>query len=87
LNELGEIPDSAEICSSLNLTPAKLDAALKSLLVDDFVVLAVLERRKIDLTAEGQQYEQVGTPEFQYASALELGDEVLKSDVETRVGA
>ena len=76
-----------ELCNSLNLTPLKVDAALKSLLVDDYVVLEVIEKRKIELTEEGQQYERVGTPEFQYCSALELNQETLKTDVEGIVGA
>jgi len=39
------------------------------------------------LTGEGEQYERVGTPEFQYASALEVGAETLKTDVEAKIGA
>lgn len=64
-----------------------MDAALKSLLVDEYIVLDVIERRHIELTAEGSSYVQDGTPEFQYASALTVGEEILKSDVETKVGA
>jgi hypothetical protein len=37
---------------------------LKSLLVDDFVVLDVIERRKIELTVEGREYAEKGTPEY-----------------------
>lgn len=39
------------------------------------------------MTGEGEQYERVGTPEFQYASALEVGAETLKTDVEAKIGA
>lgn len=53
INENDLIADSTELCSSLNLAPAKVDAALKSLLVDDYVVLEVLEVRAIELTGEG----------------------------------
>ena len=87
LNEHGQIGDSADLCSTLSLAPAKVDAALKSLLVDEFVVLDVIERRKIELTEEGSQYQREGTPEFQYASGLEVGTEVLKTEVEAQVGA
>ena len=80
------IEDSAQIVASLNLTPAKVDAAVKSLLVDEYVVLEVIERRRLDLTAEGQGYATNGTPEFQYASALVNGVETLKTDVEAIVG-
>lgn len=87
LNEKETIADSADVCTALSVTPAKMDAALKSLLVDEFVVLEVIERRKIELTAEGQQYVTEGTPEFQYASALQVGAETLKTEVEAQVGA
>ena len=65
----------------------KLDAAVKSLLVDEFVVLDVIERRELALTDEGKGYAENGTPEFQYASALEVGVETLKTDMDGRVGA
>ena len=65
----------------------KLDAAVKSLLVDEFVVLDVIERRELALTEEGKGYAENGTPEFQYASALEVGVETLKTDMDGRVGA
>ena len=71
----------------MGISPLKLDAAVKSLLVDDYVVLDVIERKFIALTEEGEGYARAGTPEFQYASALQVGAEVLKSDVEAQVGA
>jgi len=46
------------------VAPAKVDAAVKSLLVDDYVVLEVIERRRIELSEEGQGYADSGTPEF-----------------------
>ena len=52
----GEIADTAELVASLSITPAKLDAAVKSLLVDEYVVLEVIERRKIELSEEGKGY-------------------------------
>ena len=63
-SESGEITDTAEVVVSLNVTPARLDAALKSLLVDEYVVLAVIERRRIELSEEGTGYATNGTPEF-----------------------
>ena len=87
LNESGEIADSSSLETELNMTHAKVDASLKSLLVDDYIVLEVIERRSIVLTEEGSGYATSGTPEFQYASALEVGAEVLKTDVEAKVGA
>lgn len=50
-------------------------------------MLNVIERRKIELTEEGAQYQREGTPEFQYARALEVGTEMLKTEVEAQVGA
>ena len=87
LNENETIADTADIGSALKLTPAKVDAAVKSLLVDDYVALEVIERRKIELSEEGSGYAQSGTPEFQYASALVVGVETLKTEIEATVGA
>ena len=88
LNENGVIADTAiDMVEKLSITPAKADAALKSLLVDDYVVLEVIERRSIELSQEGKDYVKDGTPEFQYASALVLNEETLKTEIEARVGA
>ena len=73
--------------AKIGVTPLKLDAALKSLNVDEYVVLEVIERRILELTKEGAGYAKTGTPEFQYASALTVGEEVSKADVEKKVGA
>ena len=64
-----------------------MDAALKSLLVDDFVKLDVISKQKLELTKEGAGYAEKGTPEFQYASALVADEVTAKSEVENRVGA
>lgn len=64
----------------------QIDAALKSLLVDDYVVLEVIERKKIELTEEGKGYADNGTPEYQYANALELNVQTPKTEVEAKVG-
>lgn len=59
---------------------------MKSLLVDDYLVLDVIERKKIELTEEGKGYADNGTPEYQYANALELNVQMLKTEVEAKVG-
>jgi hypothetical protein len=41
-----------------------LDKSLKSLLVDDYLVLTVIERKTIELTDEGASYASKGTPEY-----------------------
>jgi len=87
LNENEVIADSAVLISEAGNSAAQVDAALKSLLVDDYVVLEVIERKTIELTNEAQGYVENGTPEFQYASALETGVQTLKTDVEAKVGA
>ena len=53
LNDNGEIADSADLCAQLGVTAPKMDAALKSLNVDEYVVLEVIERKSIQLTQEG----------------------------------
>ncbi len=42
----------------------QIDAALKSLVVDDYIVLSVIEKRRVELTEEGMGYALKGTPEF-----------------------
>lgn len=85
--DAGQIADTAELVTDLQITPAKLDAAVKSLLVDEYVVLDVIERRKIELSEEGQGYARDGTPEYQYATALTLNAETNKAEFEKQVGA
>jgi len=46
----------------------------------------VIEKRRIELTEEGSGYALKGTPEYQYASALEMGVTTPKSEVEAKVG-
>jgi len=67
------IEDSATIVEKEKITAAKMDAALKSLNVDEYVSLEVIERKTIALTEEGEDNAKNGTPEFQYASAMEKG--------------
>lgn len=81
------IEDTAVYAKELGIAHTDLDKALKSLLVDDYLVLTVIERKVIELTDEGATYASKGTPEYQYASALVVGVATEKSEVETRVGA
>ncbi len=83
----GTIEDTALYAKELGIAHTDLDKSLKSLLVDDYLVLTVIERKVIELTDEGATYASKGTPEYQYASALALGVVTEKSDVEARVGA
>ena len=56
LNRESEIKDSEELVQTLKQSSATVDAALKSLLVDEYVVLEVIERRRLILTQEGDGY-------------------------------
>ena len=87
LHANGAIEDTAVYAKELGVAHTDLDKSLKSLLVDDYLVLTVIERKVIELTDEGATYASKGTPEYQYASALVMGVVTEKSDVETRVGA
>ena len=64
LNDTDLIADTVDLIAQISVTPAKLDAAVKSLLVDDYVVLEVIERKRIELSEEGLGYARDGTPEF-----------------------
>ena len=57
------------------------------MLVDDYLVLSVLEKKMVELSDEGKSYVAKGTPEYQYASALELNKPTEKAEVESKVGA
>ena len=63
-----------------------MDAALKSLNVDDYVKLEVIELKQVELTAEGKGYLEKGTPEYQYTQALEFDQEVVKAEFDEKVG-
>ena len=47
------IPDTDSLVT-VELSAQTIDAALKSLVVDDYIVLEVIERKKIELTEEGK---------------------------------
>lgn len=66
------IEDTLEFAKTLGVTHLELDKSLKSLLVDDYLALQVIEKKLLELTEEGSQYAENGTPEFIYASALEV---------------
>jgi len=87
LQKNNTIADSNEIVDSFKCSPAQVDAVLKSLLVDEYVILKVIERKVIELTEEGRGYAENGTPEYQYANCLELNVATTKADVEAKVGA
>lgn len=87
LSEHNQIDDTLQFAQRVGVTHTDLDKSLKSLLVDDYLELGVIERKLLELTDEGATYADKGTPEYQYASALELNVPTDKSAVEGKVGA
>ena len=83
----GEIANTAEFCDQNKVATDQLEPVLKSLLVDEYVVLAVLERKVIELTAEGLGYAQDGSPEYQFVTKMEVGEKVDMAEMEKRCGA
>ena len=86
LSSNNEIADSLDVSKEAGVSHLDLDKVLKSLLVDDYVTLNVLEKKFVQLTAEGKGYAEKGTPEYQYAAALEVGKETPKATVEQLIG-
>ena len=83
----GEIANTAEFCAQNKVATDQLEPVLKSLLVDEYVVLSVIERKVIELTAEGLGYAQDGSPEYQFVSKMEVGEKVDMAEMEKRCGA
>lgn len=63
LKSSNQIADSDALVAKLGVTKEKMDAALKSLNVDEFVDLKVIEKRRIELTEEGEGYLKNGSAE------------------------
>jgi hypothetical protein len=83
----GEITNTAEFCDNTKIAADQLEPVLKSLLVDEYVVLAVIERKVIELTAEGLGYAQNGSPEYQFVTQMAVGEKVDMAEMEKRCGA
>ena len=63
LKNSNQIADSDALVAKLGVTKEKMDAALKSLNVDEFVDLKVIEKRRVELTQEGEGYLTNGSAE------------------------
>lgn len=50
-------------------------------------MLEVIEKKQIVLTEEGNSYAVNGSPEFQFVSAMKMGEKVDMAEMEGRVGA
>jgi phenylalanyl-tRNA synthetase alpha chain len=87
LNEKEVIENSVSLVAKYECAHAQVYAALISMVSDELVVLEGLESRSIQLTEEGSNYANHGTPEAQYVSALVKDEETLKTDLEAKIGA
>lgn len=63
LKSKNQIDDSDSLVAALGVARDKMDAALKSLNVDEYVDLNVIEKRKVELTEEGLGYLANGSAE------------------------
>lgn len=64
VGENGSIPNTEIYSEEQKITKEVLEPVLKSLSVDEYLVLSVLERKEIELTDEGKGYAENGSPEF-----------------------
>ena len=81
LNAKGSIEDSAEYSSRLSIEHTELVGLLKSLAMDEYVILTQLEKKQWILTKEGLEYVSLGTPEYRLFSVISdkgmLKDEII----------
>jgi len=81
------IENTEEFSKEQGIPTDQLEPVLKSLLVDEYIALTVLERKLIELTEEGLSYAKNGSPEFQFVSNIKMGEKVDMAEMENRVGA
>ncbi|TNV83999.1 hypothetical protein FGO68_gene16358 [Halteria grandinella] len=88
LAEHGEgIPNTDDFSASKGIKPADLDPVLKSLVAEEYITVKATDKKLLEPTDEGRSYLQSGTPEYQLASALKVGEPIEKKDLEERLGA
>jgi len=86
LNSAGVIENSEDYAKDQGFSKEQLEPVLKSLLVENYLVLDVIEKKFIELTDEGNGYAQNGSPEFQFVSKMQVGEQVDMAEMENRVG-
>lgn len=79
----GAIEDT-EVFISEKITRKDIDATLKSLDVDLYVVLKVITRENIVLLPEGQKYAKEGSLEFAFVNAIKMGETVTLEEIKKR---
>jgi hypothetical protein len=82
----GAIEDT-EVFISESITREAIDATLKSLDVDLYVVLKVITRENIVLLPEGQKYANDGSLEFAFVNALKMGETATLEEITKRTSA
>ena len=82
----GEIEDSHIYALTHGYNMQELDGILKSLDVDQFIVLNNKEKKLIELTQDGIDAKTNGTPEYLLASSLTIGEKVPKNEIEKKFG-
>jgi phenylalanyl-tRNA synthetase alpha chain len=86
LQEVGTIGDSESIETEFGVDHDKLEAILKSLLVDFYIDLKSIKRKELRLTEEGQECIEIGTPEFRVFQLLVPGVDTDKKEFEKEHG-
>jgi hypothetical protein len=54
---------------------------------EEYITVKATDKKLLELTEEGRSYLESGTPEYQLASALKVGEPVEKSFLEQLLGA
>ena len=70
VNDHGLITDTADFMAQHNISSEELDPVLKSLVSLDYLVLDVIESKRIELTEEGKSYAVNGSLEFQFVAKI-----------------
>ena len=86
LDKNGEIGNTEDFCNQQKMSKEDMEPVLKSLLVDDYVVLEVIEKKLIELTDEGNSYAKEGSPEYQFVSKMQMGEKCDMAEMENRCG-
>ena len=86
LDEVEEIKNSELLESEFDISHDKLEAILKSLVVDFYIELEPVRRKELRLTEEGEESAQNGTTEFKVFQLLEPGVETEKAEFKEKHG-
>ena len=86
INDNGCIENSENFDRDNNLNKEALDNILKSLSVEEYIKLDVIERKVIELTDEGNGYAKNGSPEFQFVSNMQINVVTTMAQMEQKVG-